>query len=520
MSMLIDNKELTNEWDYVKNQEKGLDINKLTHGSRYKAWWICPNGHSYEKTINKRAIRGDGCPYCSGRKVLKGFNDLETLCPDVAKEWSFELNNTTPDMYSRGSGFKAWWKCPKGHAYQATIHDRTSKRGTNCPICNIRKQTSFPEQAIFYYVKQIFPDAISKYKDIFEQSMELDIFIPSIKLGIEYDGLIYHNNEATHKRELKKYNICRKNGIKLYRIKEKITEKDIGTFDKAYSIENIKNRKQLELQIQLLLNEIDPISNPLTRKKPIFSSRIWVDLDKDKNKILSYLYSIDNSLAVLRPDVAAKWNYEKNNNLLPEMFSVSSNETVFWKCEKCGNEWKASINSMTRAGRNGCPTCSKKERGKKATLNKVKKVGSLAETNPELEKDWNYEKNIDLSPYEITAGRFKTVWWKCSKCGYEWEASPNNRKKGIGCPCCSGRVPKKGYNDFKTWCINNGKEYLLKEWDYSKNDNKPEDFLPKSDRVVWWKCSKCGYEWEKAIKHRTIGRNCPKCSDRRRKDNK
>lgn len=105
---------------------------------------------------------------------------------------------------------------------------------------------------------------------------------------------------------------------------------------------------------------------------------------------------------------------------------------------------------MTRKGRFGCAECSKKRRGKSFTQGVVKKVGSLAETMPELSKEWHPTKNGDLTPNDITAGKFKPVWWLCPKCGYEWQASPNNRKRGIGCPCCSGRVPKTGVNDLET----------------------------------------------------------------------
>lgn len=108
----------------------------------------------------------------------------------------------------------------------------------------------------------------------------------------------------------------------------------------------------------------------------------------------------------------------------------------------------------------------KKHRGRSFTQGVVKKVGSLAETMPELAKEWHPIKNGDLTPNDITAGKFKPVWWLCPKCGYEWQASPNNRKRGIGCPCCSGRVPKTGVNDLETLYPE-----LLKEWNYERNSS-------------------------------------------------
>ena len=119
-------------------------------------------------------------------------------------------------------------------------------------------------------------------------------------------------------------------------------------------------------------------------------------------------------------------------------------------------------------------------------------------------------------PSDITEKRFKNVWWLCSKCGYEWEASPNNRSKGVGCPCCSGRVPKTGENDFQTLYPE-----LSMEWHHEKNSPKmPNEFLPKSGKKVWWKCSTCGFEWETEIRNRTNGHGCPKCAKEKRKANK
>ena len=159
----------------------------------------------------------------------------------------------------------------------------------------------------------------------------------------------------------------------------------------------------------------------------------------------------------------------------------------------------------------GCPECSKMKRGKSFTRSKVRERGSLAEVNPELAKEWHPTKNGDLRPEDITEGRFKPVWWLCPKCGYEWQASPNNRKKGVGCPCCSGRVPMSGVNDLATVVPE-----LLKEWDYEKNKVGPENFLPKSGKIVWWKCQTCGHEWKTVISNRSNGHGCPKCRKRKK----
>jgi len=44
-----------------------------------------------------------------------------------------------------------------------------------------------------------------------------------------------------------------------------------------------------------------------------------------------------------------------------------------------------------------------------------------------------------LPPEQVTAGSGKKVWWKCSKCNHPWQAAPNDRKHGKGCPACAGK---------------------------------------------------------------------------------
>ena len=65
------------------------------------------------------------------------------------------------------------------------------------------------------------------------------------------------------------------------------------------------------------------------------------------------------------------------------------------------------------------------------------KERSLSETNPILAKEWNYERNDNLKPTDVTANSDKVVWWRCSKDGQEWEARISSRNKGeTGCLKC------------------------------------------------------------------------------------
>ena len=93
------------------------------------------------------------------------------------------------------SNKKVWWKCELGHSWQASISHRTA--GTGCPHCYSENGTSFPEQAICYYLSTI---ACVKNREKID-NQEIDIYLPEYKIGFEYDGLYYHENERSKKRE-------------------------------------------------------------------------------------------------------------------------------------------------------------------------------------------------------------------------------------------------------------------------------------------------------------------------------
>ena len=126
--------DLLEQWDYDKNQ---INPSEILPSSHEKAWWKCDKSHSWQAMVFSRTRENAaGCPYCTGRLVLAGFNDLATLKPKVAEEWYFPLNGELrPEDVSLGSNKKVWWQCRDGHVWKAAIYSRTRKKGTGCPVC-------------------------------------------------------------------------------------------------------------------------------------------------------------------------------------------------------------------------------------------------------------------------------------------------------------------------------------------------------------------------------------------------
>ena len=394
------NPTLAKEWNYEKNN--GLTPMDVLPNSNKKAWWKCSEGHEWQAKISNRN-NGSGCPHCAGQCIVKGENDLQTVNPVLGEEWNYEKNDgLTPMDVLPNSNKKVWWKCSKGHEWQATISNRNS--GNGCPVCNSERKTSFPEYELMYYLKRSGLDVIHSYR---AKGYELDIYIPSLRIAIEYDGYYWHKNRI--RKDIEKNYKCKKDGIKLYRLREGLPP--LNDSSKDYIVQ--ENQKNLSKVLEAILCEIT-------------GDCITVDMETDAVVIenLRVFTEKENSLFFSNPEITGEWHCEKNGVLKPEHFAPNSHRKVWWKCQK-GHEWQASIANRNK-GR-GCPYCS----GKKV----LPGYNDLQTVNPALAKEWNYEKNAGVRPIDVTPNSNKKAWWICSN-GHEWEAKINNRNNGNGCPLC------------------------------------------------------------------------------------
>ena len=471
-----DNARLMIEWNWEKNNKLGFYPDKLTCGSAKKAWWKCGRGHEWEARIDHRN-NGIGCPFCSGRHAIKGENDLQTVNPGLAEEWNYEKNNgLTPMDIMPNSGKKVWWKCDKGHEWQATVAQRNY--GTKCPNCNAERHTSFPEYALVYYLEKYGIEVIQSYKT---QGYELDIYIPSMKIAIEYDGAYWHKNKT--KKDLEKNLKCKKDGIKLYRIREGLLPLNDYSID--YIIQS--NKADLSKIIQQILYDIVNIA-------------VDIDLERDSIAIdnLRIYTEKKNSLLICNFEMAKEWDYEKNGDLTPDKIASKSGKKVWWKCK--GHSYQATL--ANRANGKACPYCA----GQKVLYG----YNDLVSINPKIAKEWNYEKNKELKPENFTANSGRKVWWKCAN-GHDYQATIIHRNKGGGCPYCLNQKLLPGYNDLAT-----RNPSLAQEWDCDLNKElKPTDVFPNGHQKVWWKCGKGHPSYLATLSNRNYGKGCPYCASQR-----
>ncbi len=481
---------------------------------------ICNNEWDWTKPAT--LLNGHGCPFCINKAVAKGKNDFETWCKQnnketLLQEWDYKKNKMLPSEITSGSSRNVFWVCSKcGYRWSTPLYNR-SLNNFGCDSCSKRSGTSFPEQAILFYLKHVFCNVEHRYRKGMER-MELDIYIPDRRIGIEYDGMAWHTDIS---REKKKYQLCRKNSVFLIRIKENKEEiKDncdqlfITKYRHSNYSELTKTIKSLFAYLQITFDDID--------------------VKRDAIKIQTEYRNkeLEDSIANLFPELLKEWDYSKNGNLDPKMINSGSNLKVWWIC-KNNHSYKSMICSRTRKG-TGCRFCANK-----ALLSGYNdlKTWCIENSREDILLDWDNDKNESLSPEMIIAKSGKKVFWKCHKCGYEWKISPGERLKSSCINCYririaneakKRRIPKKTRNYSKKTpaekkqpqvLISLLSEYpqIVEEWDYEKNKGLTPDIVSAySQKKVWWKCKSYGHSYEAIIGNRTKnGSSCPYCSNQK-----
>ena len=373
----------------------GWDPKEYSSGSATKQEWKCEKGHIFESIIYSRTLRGDKCSYCSGKKVLPGFNDLATTHPELSKE----ADGWNPSLVMAGSNKKFNWKCNKGHRWNATLNNRSGKKPAGCAVCTNKK---------------IIPrinDLVTTHPEVAKKADGWDPTTVTFGSGIRRNwkcNLGHKWSVPTHSQA--KFNGC-----------------------------------------------------------PICSNRI----------VLAGF----NDLATTHPEVAhqaAGWN--------PREVMAGSDKKKLWECS-IGHTWIVSPEARTKKN-SGCPICSNRQ--------VISGFNDLATRFPDIaiEADgWD--------PKTVGAGSNRKHLWKCAL-GHSWTISPQQRtgKKSSGCPVCANKKLLVGFNDLATRF-----PHLAFEADGWDPTTIISGHLKKK-----WKCTN-GHKWASDVLSRTqrnIG--CPSCA--------
>lgn len=199
---------LVAEW-----HEDNPHISTFSKGTVRSAKWRCQQGHVWTAPPNRRAHpqRPSGCPYCTGRRPIVGVNDLLTLRPDIAEQWHPD-NDYGPDSVLLYSNRKIKWVCDYGHVWVSALSNRTSN-GSGCPECATQRTSRIEIDVLCSLSRYGAVRSRAKIEDV-----EVDIWLPSHNLAVQYDGLHWHKDRTVFDKERSLRILS--SGCRLHRLRE------------------------------------------------------------------------------------------------------------------------------------------------------------------------------------------------------------------------------------------------------------------------------------------------------------
>jgi len=396
--IIIGYNDLATTHPEIAKQADGWDPTTVVAGSNKKLPWTCGKNHKWatsvlSRTQGGRKKIGNGCAVCSGRKLLKGFNDLGTLNPDLASE----ALDWDPGEFLLGSVARKKWICKMNHTWSQTISQR-SHNGLGCPVCN-RKVLDVGVN-----------DLATLYPTIAAQADGWDprlVFSSSNKKlrwkcsdGHEWISAV--NNRTTGGNGCP---ICSGHSVLAGFNDLKTTHPMISTEAFDWDPSTVTAGTNVKYEWQCVAGHswmASPHNRALNGRGCPYCS--------NKKVLAGY-----NDLATTNPELAAQadgWD--------PTSLTAHSNKKVGWRCQ-FGHTWKSELAS--RSGGNQCPICS--------GHTVLSGFNDLRTTHPEIAiqaDGWD--------PTTLSAGSNKKLKWVCQE-GHRWSTMVNSRTAGRGCPTCS-----------------------------------------------------------------------------------
>lgn len=316
----------------------------FSKGSGVKVWWLGKCGHEWDTEVKLR-VRGYGCPFCAGRRVLKGFNDLGTTHPEIGLEWHPTKNgDLSPSEVSPGSHAMVWWIDHFGHEWESSINKRT--QGRNCPICSGHKVVVGVNDLAF-----LRPDIAKEWHPTLNGALS------PASITISSGLLVWWLGECGHE------------------YKSRLASKTLGVGCPYCSgTKLLLGFNDLQSRHPSLAAEWHPTKNgdlipsSVHGGQPRFywwlgeCGHEWRQLLTSRTSGRGCPYCVGkkillgfNDLETTHPEICLEWHPTKNGALTPQQVSIGSSKGVWWLAD-CGHEWRTSIPIRLRGS--GCPTCS------------------------------------------------------------------------------------------------------------------------------------------------------------------
>ena len=338
--------ELLGEWDMARNFP--LSPTQITYGSKRKVWWQCEKGHHWQAAVHRRSSDGSGCPICSKKTPLPGKTDLATLYPNLASQWNVQKNGAlTPEEVLPGSHRLVWWRCEKGHEWQAQVKSRTA--GNGCPICANREILTGVND-----LASRFPEIAAEWHPTRNGMLTPAQVAPGTRRKVWWRCKKGHEWYASVSSR------TRNSGCPICAGKTVVS----GENDLASRFPEIAAEWHPTRNGNLTACQVAPSSNRKVWWRCSLGHEYLASIGDRTQRMGGCPYCAGrkvlpgfNDLASCQPELARQWHPTLNGTLTPQMVTTGCHRKVWWECAE-GHVWKAAVYSRTGAKKCGCPICA------------------------------------------------------------------------------------------------------------------------------------------------------------------
>jgi hypothetical protein len=396
-----------NKYDYSKvvyiNSKKKVIIICKIHGEFSQI----PNSH----------LTGSGCPKC--------FNNtsrcLVDMSPRLLSEWHpIKNGDLTPETIIP-LDVEVWWLCKNNHEWKEPIGKRRDKQ-TGCQLCRCLDVTH-PELAKQWHLTK---NGLLCSRDVTHGSNIVVWWQCPDNISHIWDTPIcarFNKDKLLGCPYCSNHRVCLSNCLatthsQLIAEWHPSKNNDLTPYDVTHGSD------------QIVWWQCPVEADHVYQQTPNTRIRWGCPYCRGLKVCLS------NCLATTHSHLLKEWHRTKNI-VTPYNVVAGSEKYAWWICDKgSDHEYKALISN--RAKGSGCPCCEGV---------KVVPSNCLATTNPQLAAQWHPTKNGVLTPYGVTKGSGRKVWWLCDK-GHEFPAAISNRsmiyaKNRGGCPICGESYGEK-----------------------------------------------------------------------------
>jgi hypothetical protein len=388
-SVLVGFNDLATTNPELATEADGWDPTTLTAGSHNRRSWKCRHGHTWMANVEKR-LSGQGCPFCSGRRVLAGFNDLATTNPELATE----ADGWDPTTLTANSNKEAAWRCNLGHRWTTTIAGRN--RGNGCSVC--------ANQSVLVG----FNDLATTNPELATEADGWDPTTLTAGSGkvVGWKCSLGHTwtSTVTGRDRGNGCSVCGNKSVLVGFNDLATTNPELATEADGWDPTTLTAGSGKVVGWKCSLGH--------TWKAKIYHRTNGVGCAVCSGHAVLAGF---NDLATTNPELATEadgWD--------PTTLTAGSGKVVGWKCS-LGHTWTSTIDNRSKG--KGCPTCS----------NKLVLLGfnDLNTTHPAIAA-----QAYGWEPTNVTAGSNKKVAWTCNV-GHTWKTTVASRVRGSGCPGCA-----------------------------------------------------------------------------------